>query len=113
MTPFLESRVNYPEKLTYDHTELVAKLEKVKGLINSLGEKEGDYVGELINEIKEYKEIMFPHLAEEEEMGLPLSRAYFEPHEIAAVTQKILSHAPKVRYSLTVSIVKIILSEKS
>ncbi|CAJ1956723.1 unnamed protein product [Cylindrotheca closterium] len=96
MTPYLETRVNYPEKLTSDHTDLVNKLDRVDALVESLGQKEGDNLAELIKEMKEYKEIMFPHLKEEEELGLPLSRAYFTKEEIGAQTQKILSRAPKV-----------------
>ena len=96
LTPFLETRINYPEKLTDDHTDLIAKLDRVGSVVKSLGQREGDSVAELLKEIKEYQGIMLPHLLEEEEEGLPLSRAYFEPHEIGAVTQMIVGGSPKV-----------------
>lgn len=37
---------------------------------------------------------MLPHLAEEEEIGLPLFRAYYAPHEADAIEQKIIAQAP-------------------
>lgn len=98
-TPYLETRINYPEKLTSDHTELVEKLERVGSMVESLGQKEGDSVSELLKEMKEYQAIMLPHLREEEEQGLPLSRAYFTPEEIGAITQKIVRSIPKVSKS--------------
>lgn len=96
LTPYLETRINYPEKLTSDHTELVAKLDSVDSIVKSLGQKEGDTVTVIVKEMTAYQDIMLPHLKEEEDMGLPLARAYFDMEEIGAVIQKILSGSPPV-----------------
>lgn len=100
ITPYLETRVNYPEKLTTDHTELVAKLDRVDSVVESLGQKEGDTVAELTKEMKEYQVLMLPHLQEEEEMGLPLCRAYFDNKEMGKVIQKIVAKEAPVRGQL-------------
>lgn len=97
MVPYLKERVNYPEKLTADHTELVDKLNTIDSIVKGLGSsKEEETVDELLKEMKELTGIMLPHLKEEEEQGLPLARAYFEPEEIARVVQKILKDSPAV-----------------
>ena len=42
---------------------------------------------------RRYKAIMFPHLHEEEQVSLPLMRAYFTPAEVAPMVQRILKTA--------------------
>jgi len=44
----------------------------------------------------EYKNMMLPHLLEEEEIGLPLFRAYFDPKSASEVTYKILKQASRL-----------------
>eukprot|EP00526_Cylindrotheca_closterium_P017553 CAMPEP_0113634670 /NCGR_PEP_ID=MMETSP0017_2-20120614/18060_1 /TAXON_ID=2856 /ORGANISM="Cylindrotheca closterium" /LENGTH=314 /DNA_ID=CAMNT_0000545393 /DNA_START=18 /DNA_END=962 /DNA_ORIENTATION=- /assembly_acc=CAM_ASM_000147 len=101
LTPYLETRINYPDKLTADHKELVAKLDRIDAIVESLGQKEeeGNLSGlteEMLSELREYQGLMLPHLKEEEDEGLALSRAYFEPHEIGEITQKIIAGSPKI-----------------
>jgi hemerythrin-like domain-containing protein len=97
MVPVLETRFNYPDKFVADHDQLVAKLDKVAGMVKSLGQKEGDSVDELLTDLKEYEVMMLPHLKAEEVESLPLMRAYFTKAEIGKVTQSIVSKSPKVR----------------
>merc|ERR1711988_1645935 len=43
-----------------------------------------------------YERIMLPHLFEEEQIGLPLARAYFTPAEIEKVTSQFLKKGDPV-----------------
>lgn len=97
MVPMLETRFHYPDKFVSDHEELVLKMDKLAGIVKSLGQKEGDSVDELLTELKEYEVMMLPHLKTEEDESLPLMRAYFTSPEVGKVTQSIISKSPKVR----------------
>merc|ERR1719456_283543 len=44
----------------------------------------------------EYERLMLPHLFEEEQIGLPLARAYFTPAEIEKVTSQFVSKGDPV-----------------
>merc|ERR1711998_811888 len=43
-----------------------------------------------------YESIMLPHLFEEEQIGLPLARAYFTPAEIEKVTSQFIKNGDPV-----------------
>jgi hypothetical protein len=42
------------------------------------------------------QEIMLPHLKEEEDIGLPLMRAYFTQKDITPIFQKLVTNSPKI-----------------
>jgi len=92
-TPFLETRIKYPPKLTSDHTFLVKLLEKINKHIS-----DGSYTraDKLRGMWETYERHMKPHLLEEEKLGLPLLRAYFAPEEVAPVIQKIVAAEPAI-----------------
>lgn len=88
LNPFFRTRIIYPKKLETDHVGLVAQMDKIEGVVKGL--TEGCSLEELCQEMNNYKSIMFPHLKEEENVGLPLMRAYFEPKEVEKEVHKIL-----------------------
>lgn len=87
MMPFIETRAKLPEKMQSDHIILISKMKEVKDEVDSLNV--GCSLDNLINLVNDYKIIMFPHLREEEEIALPLLRAYFTPRETKAPLFKI------------------------
>lgn len=93
LVPELRKRFNYPSKLETDHDELMTQSNKVKKIVENL--KAGDKVDELLKEWKAYEDITLPHLKEEEEIGLPLYRAYFSQKEGGALEQAIVKRISK------------------
>ena len=89
-TPFMQTRIKLPEKLTTDHVALVSLLKAVMAIV------EGPLVttAALATAFAKYSKLLFAHLKEEEEIALPLLRAYFTPEEVAPKTQEILSQLP-------------------
>jgi hemerythrin-like domain-containing protein len=94
VVPECRKRFLYPEKLETDHEILVKKIETIKGIM--LGLDVGSKVDNLLHEWIEYQDMMLPHLLEEEEVGLPLFRSYFEPKAAAKITQKIARQASRL-----------------
>jgi hemerythrin-like domain-containing protein len=92
-TPELKKRFRYPDKLTSDHARLVNMLGSIEKNFHWL--KPGDKVDAFLTEWVQYQEYMIPHLAEEEEIGLPLFRAYFTPKDAKPLIMKIVKHSPK------------------
>ncbi len=91
--PFLRTRINYPEKLETDHQGIIEIMKKINNIITSI--KKGEHVNELRELWNEYKKIMFPHLEEEEEIGLPLSMAYFTHKEVSEKTAQFIKNGDK------------------
>jgi hemerythrin-like domain-containing protein len=92
-TPELKKRFSYPDKLTDDHDGLVNMLNDCTKTIRDL--KPGDMVDAALHDWVKYQECMIPHLAEEEEIGLPLFRAYFTPEDASPLIMKIVQNSPK------------------
>lgn len=93
-TPYMETRIVLPEKLTTDHVPLVRIIEDTERKVAAL--KEGSAARDIRAMWGRYERMMLPHLHEEELVGLPLLRAYFEPAEVGALVEKILSTGPPV-----------------
>ena len=90
--PEVSKRFHYPEKLSSDHKGLIELLTTMEKEAKDV--KEGKTVDGLLKSFLEYEKYMLPHLKEEEDIGLPLYRAYFTPKESADIEQKILAQAP-------------------
>lgn len=92
LTPKFKERIVYPPKLTDDHEEIVRALKNLKERVHSL--KEGDDIkaslDPLLKEWTAYGSNMKEHLKEEEVIGLPLMRAYFQPDEYKKLTEEII-----------------------
>jgi len=94
VTPFMKKRVILPDKLEADHEIVIEKSNQISNYINQLTtDSNMSRVEELLHALRSYKEIMFPHLLEEEMISLPLLRSYFTPKEMRRAMLKILIHA--------------------
>lgn len=91
--PFCRERFHWPEKTEADHQDIIKKFDEIEGVIKAL--KEGDTVDDLVRVWDEYKSILFPHFREEEDVSLPLMRAYFTREDVAPKVQEIVSKGPK------------------
>ena len=98
LAPALAERFKYPEKLTDDHDAIVDALAVLKSKIGCLeaGVSRKESMEDILTEFKAYKSNLKAHLKEEEDIGLPLLRAYFTPAEYMKIVQKIMQGAPKV-----------------
>jgi len=94
MNPYLATRINMPPKLQTDHDALLKHMETLDGLIS--GPIDDKDVHKLLAAWTAYETMMLPHLREEEDICLPLMRAYFTHEEIAPVVQKIVGGGPPV-----------------
>ena len=95
--PVMRERIRWPAKLETDHLGLVTHLNKLTELTNALSTESTGCVSTLAAAFTAYRIDMLPHLAEEEQQGLPLCRAFFTPAEVGKAVQKILGNpaAPK------------------
>ena len=59
-------------------------------------------VDDILNEWIEYESMMQHHLQEEEDIGLPLLRAYMTPKEVAPIIQKIMAKSPPIETGSTI-----------
>ena len=91
LNPFLRKRIVYPDKLEHDHDFLVKCMYAISGIVNNITN-----AAELLPKWKEYRNFLFPHLHEEEQVGLPLVRAYFTPEEFAPCIQSIMTKASPI-----------------
>ena len=94
MNPVLRTRIVYPEKLEADHVQLVAAMDAIEKHVAALAP--GATLAGLRILWLHYETIMLPHLFEEEQVGLPLARAYFTPNEIEKVTSEFLKKGDPV-----------------
>jgi len=92
MFPFMKERIVIPEKLEADHATLLKHMEEIKNEVKSL--KEGSSLTKLQQLLSAYEQDTLPHLKEEEDIALPLLRAYFEEKEVDPVTQKMVGGSP-------------------
>jgi len=92
--PVLRTRIVYPDKLEADHVELVAAMDAIAEAARSL--QPGDTLDGLRKLWLHYESIILPHLHEEEQVGLPLARAYFTPAEIDKLVAKILKNSDPI-----------------
>ena len=121
--PYIAERVKLPEKLTSDHTKLVAILDKLEGLFAALtvastaaqiSEVRAD--GRVVEPVYiayphfqltipatfpavsqmwcAYESMMLPHLFEEEMISLPLVMAYFKGSEFGPLVGEIVKKDP-------------------
>jgi hypothetical protein len=92
--PYLRTRIAVPDKLEADHVVLVALMERLGALVDSL--RAGCSALELRVAWAAYDTAMTAHLSEEEQIGLPLMRAYFTPKEIGVLVEKIMKRADPI-----------------
>jgi hypothetical protein len=88
IVPEFNKRFKVGKKVSDDHKVLVEKLLKAQSVVNNL--KEGDSIKPLMNVFKEYQDVVYPHLQEEEDTLITLYHAYFTPKEMKDLTDKII-----------------------
>lgn len=95
--PEFHKRFRFPEKLETDHIGIVEKLSALEKMINNIKVGDGvQVITNLIQEWNKYSDLLLPHLAEEEAVGLPLMRAYYTPQEMAPLVQKLVARSTKL-----------------
>jgi hemerythrin-like domain-containing protein len=87
--PIFKTRFQYPKQLEVDHEYLEKKLEDIESCIKSL--EMSSPIQPLLTHLKEYQALILPHLKHEEDVGLPLQRAYFTQQEMSPIIQKLMS----------------------
>lgn len=95
LAPEFLKRFKYPDKLVDDHDGIIQQLDRVNDIVKNLkpGADAVASMDELIAEFEKYSDAIRPHFEEEETIGLPLSRAYFEPKELAKIMKKAHSQS--------------------
>jgi hemerythrin-like domain-containing protein len=93
-TPAMKTRIHLPDKLESDHEIVLQKVQAVTHGIHSL--QELDPVTSVEQALLDYKDVLFPHLLEEEEIALPLVRSYFSPEDWAPIQQEIVTKAKPI-----------------
>jgi hypothetical protein len=56
--------------------------------------KVGGTIDDLLETWIEYETRMLPHVKQEEEIGIPLMRAYFTKEDMASMIQKLVANSP-------------------
>lgn len=92
-TPMLKEKVNYPEKLEADHEALTKMMAGVDSALGALAA--GGDVAALVAVFEPYRKTMEAHLKEEEEICVPLMRAYFEPKYVGKKVEDIMKTMDK------------------
>ena len=95
MNPFLRTRFHIPEKILVDHRNLIELMDAISAIVDGLDGGGGPPTA-LRAKWEEYEQAMLPHLREEEELALPLCRAYFTPQEVGAKVREIMKRASAI-----------------
>ena len=93
--PYMEKVVKMPPKLTSDHLELFVLMEDLDKQIKALGTSSKDNaiqsLVDVVVDFTAFKRKMNAHLAEEEEVGLPMLRFHFSEKTIKPAIDKLLA----------------------
>ena len=91
----MEKVVKMPPKMTSDHVMLLALMDNLDKQIKALSTSPGDNtiqsLVDIIVDFTEFKRKMNAHLAEEEEVGLPMLRFHFTEKTIKPAIDKLLA----------------------
>ena len=98
---FVEQRFVYPAFMEDDHVKIDHHLETISELTRRLSStraaKDRTKVLKRLREaFEEYVNDFLPHLQAEEDLGIPLTRAYFSPQEVRGLTNRLASRGPGV-----------------
>jgi hypothetical protein len=92
--PEFQKRFVYPKNLEIDHEKLTEMLKVIENKIEVLDV--GGTVDDLLETWIEYETMMLPHLQQEEEIGIPLMRAYFTKKDLDPMVEKLIANSPSV-----------------
>jgi hypothetical protein len=76
-----------------DHDGIITQMKLLESLVKSF--KVNDSVDELSEKFNLYEKDLELHLVEEEEIGLPLMRAYFSQKDLKPAINQIIKTSPK------------------
>jgi len=91
--PFVHARVSLTDEFEKSHEELKALLHTLDTAICNRVWKKASEIAPLWHG---YRTALYPHLVEEENIVIPLMRAYFEPAEVQAKITAIIKSTPKL-----------------
>jgi hemerythrin-like domain-containing protein len=97
-SPFLATRIKLPSKLTDDHEGIVKSLNSIEAKVKALkaGDDRDASMAALLAEWKPSAATIREHMQEEEDIGLPLMRAYFTPAEVEKMVEKLIERETKL-----------------
>jgi len=91
--PWLSTKFTVEDHVHSEHENLLEKVKAIEAVVDAL--KVGDGVDELLALWKDYRELMEPHLTEEEQEIVPLMRKHFTRKEAGEKIASILKEASK------------------
>jgi len=92
-TPWMQTRIRLPEKLTTAHAELNQIIDNLSVSFEQLSPGSST-ASAVCKQWTDYESFMLPHLHEEEQVSLPLLRAFFTQEEAGKKVGEILSKSP-------------------
>ena len=87
--PLLQTRIDFPEKISSDHLDLMDLLSNVTKRIVHLTTY--SQIEDVLSDLEILKNSMFEHLKEEEEKILPLMRENFTPGDLKPTMNKMIN----------------------
>jgi hypothetical protein len=99
---FIQQRFAYPDFMEMDHVQIERHLNIISGLIRWLASaRSNDERKEIIDRLQKVfqryvHQNLLAHLEAEEEIGIPLTRAFFTPKEVQRMTNRLARNGPRV-----------------
>ena len=94
--PMLKERVELPAKLEKDHEQILKLMNGVDDEVAKISSGAGSTLQPVLKAFDKYAPDMKNHLTEEENICVPLMRAYFEPKPVGEKVEKIMKKMPKI-----------------
>ena len=93
--PMLKERVDLPDKLEKDHEQILKLMSLVDEEVAKISTGAGSKLAPVLLAFDKYEPDMKNHLTEEEDICVPLMRAYFEPEYIGPKIADIMKKMDK------------------
>jgi hemerythrin-like domain-containing protein len=95
LIPMLKERVDLPDKLEKDHEQILKLMSLVDEEVAKISTGAGSKLAPVLQAFDKYDLDMKNHLTEEEDICVPLMRAYFEPEYIGPKIADIMKEMDK------------------
>ncbi len=93
--PMLKERVELPAKPEKDHEQILKLMNKVDDEVAKISSGAGSTLQPVLKAFDKYAPDMKNHLTEEDNICVPLIRAYFEPKTVGDKVAQIMKKMPK------------------
>lgn len=93
LRPWIHSRVVIPTEYEMSHTQLLHLIETVDKFVRN---RNYFTTAEVAPVFHGYRTALYPHFAEQENVMIPLIRAYFRPEDMREKTMELLRSMPKL-----------------